>query len=132
MVRRKNAEETRCVCFDFSAGGAMIACEECEVWQHMDCVGLVDIPGSYFCELCRPLGHPYFRMISGQDRVSQPSSTRPKLKESEQKQEETLPAKKRMQVRIPTKELINDIPKKKRNTMASREAEQAFLLDKVN
>lgn len=37
----------------------MVCCDECEVWQHCECMGLEeqDIPDQYFCELCKPCNH---------------------------------------------------------------------------
>ena len=75
---------TRCVCGLEDEGGTMIQCEECGVWQHCDCMGLVKIPKHYYCEGCRPIDHPYFLMLTKQANKS------------------------------------------KRNTMASREAEQSM------
>ncbi|CEP07966.1 hypothetical protein [Parasitella parasitica] len=39
--------------------GLMVCCDECEVWQHCECMGLEkeEIPDEYFCELCRPSDH---------------------------------------------------------------------------
>jgi hypothetical protein len=68
---------TRCVCGEsrklFSNGliysstknsyidslGLMVCCDECEVWQHCECMGLEkdEIPDEYFCELCKPSDH---------------------------------------------------------------------------
>eukprot|EP01083_Nonionella_stella_P290910 989939_1 len=46
---------TKCVCgFNSDVEGHMIQCEECFVWQHSACVGVLkDIPVKYFCEICR-------------------------------------------------------------------------------
>ncbi|CAO3686951.1 unnamed protein product [Rhizopus stolonifer] len=37
----------------------MVCCDDCEVWQHCECMGLEeeDIPDQYFCEQCRPDDH---------------------------------------------------------------------------
>ncbi|KAI8638999.1 hypothetical protein BD408DRAFT_279541 [Parasitella parasitica] len=50
---------TRCVCGESHSLGLMVCCDECEVWQHCECMGLEkeEIPDEYFCELCRPSDH---------------------------------------------------------------------------
>lgn len=47
--------------------GLMVQCDECEVWQHCECMGLdePDIPDQYFCELCKPENHFVTRLSSG-------------------------------------------------------------------
>lgn len=37
----------------------MVCCDQCEVWQHCDCMGLEEheIPDQYYCELCKPSDH---------------------------------------------------------------------------
>ncbi|KAI9804415.1 MAG: hypothetical protein M1825_001314 [Sarcosagium campestre] len=38
-------------------GGLFIQCDDCKVWQHGGCVGIMDegmSPDEYYCELCRP------------------------------------------------------------------------------
>ncbi|GFS22446.1 histone-lysine N-methyltransferase 2E [Elysia marginata] len=47
---------TRCICGYLHDDGYMICCDECSVWQHIDCMGVDrnNIPDSYFCELCQP------------------------------------------------------------------------------
>lgn len=37
----------------------MVCCDECQVWQHCECMGLEkdEIPDEYFCELCKPSDH---------------------------------------------------------------------------
>ncbi|KAI8077056.1 hypothetical protein BDF21DRAFT_421950 [Thamnidium elegans] len=39
--------------------GLMVCCDQCEVWQHCECMGLEEqeIPEQYFCELCKPSDH---------------------------------------------------------------------------
>lgn len=196
MGRRKSQtgsnEETRCVCGDDSSIGTMIACEHCGVWQHTECVGLLEdnLPELYWCELCKPVGtpslmkdHPYFLLISGQSfRKNSGSSTRPgkditspevltpnqvmslpnkrgrkpKIVEHDTSDHTEsmgdLPAKKKTSAREMNNSSSSDKPsppsKRKRvsieaeafvksggtrrNTMASREAEQFFLLEQVN
>ncbi|KAG0783440.1 hypothetical protein G6F62_009029 [Rhizopus arrhizus] len=50
---------TRCVCGKQHSIGLMVCCDDCEVWQHCECMGLEeeDIPDQYFCEQCRPEDH---------------------------------------------------------------------------
>ncbi|KAI9317893.1 hypothetical protein BX666DRAFT_1856358 [Dichotomocladium elegans] len=45
----------------------MVQCDQCEVWQHCDCVGLEekDIPEQYYCEECKPENHSVVRMAHG-------------------------------------------------------------------
>ncbi|KAJ3121757.1 hypothetical protein HK098_003425 [Nowakowskiella sp. JEL0407] len=88
---------TRCVCGKNESFGTMIQCEACEVWQHCECMGLArKNPKNYFCEICQPEGHPYFKK---------------KAKEAskEQKQPNSASARK-------------STPPKKRNTMNSLDA----------
>ncbi|GAA5813565.1 hypothetical protein MFLAVUS_007047 [Mucor flavus] len=50
---------TRCVCGESHSIGLMVCCDQCEVWQHCECMGLEEqeIPEQYFCELCKPSDH---------------------------------------------------------------------------
>jgi hypothetical protein len=51
---------TRCVCGqDDDNEGFMVCCEQCEVWQHGDCIGVkqTELPEMYYCEICAPR-HP--------------------------------------------------------------------------
>lgn len=56
-------EKIRCVCGEYEEETdiprAMICCDNCEVWQHNDCMGLAEDyePDSYFCEECKPENH---------------------------------------------------------------------------
>nr|XP_006824363.1 PREDICTED: histone-lysine N-methyltransferase 2E-like [Saccoglossus kowalevskii] len=47
---------TRCICDFDHDDGYMICCDQCGVWQHVECMGLDrnHIPDSYFCEKCEP------------------------------------------------------------------------------
>jgi Transcription factor S-II (TFIIS), central domain/SPOC domain/PHD-finger len=55
-------ENIRCVCGEYDPdeeGRAMICCDECEAWQHNNCMGLEDDyePAKYFCEIHGPQDH---------------------------------------------------------------------------
>lgn len=47
--------------------GLMVQCDQCEVWQHCDCVGLEeqDIPEHYYCEECKPENHSVVKLTHG-------------------------------------------------------------------
>ncbi|KAG0670473.1 hypothetical protein C6P45_002377 [Maudiozyma exigua] len=57
-------EITRCVCGEqepADESGLYIQCEECSVWQHGFCVGIVeDVPDKYWCEQCKPELHDLY------------------------------------------------------------------------
>ncbi|KAJ1913598.1 Histone deacetylase complex subunit [Tieghemiomyces parasiticus] len=78
--QRYNPDITRCVCGRKQEEGLfMIQCDECQVWQHGECVNLPDkkyCPESYFCELCRPEDHPYLLLTPPAD-AKRTSATRP-------------------------------------------------------
>ena len=50
-----------CVVEDEDEERPMIACDECEAWQHLECMGMsedpADAPENYFCEQCKPENH---------------------------------------------------------------------------
>lgn len=49
-------------------GSLFIQCDECEVWQHGGCVGIMyeaDTPDNYFCEQCRPDFHTLAKTANG-------------------------------------------------------------------
>lgn len=48
--------------------GWFIQCDECQVWQHGGCVGILDeneSPEKYFCELCRKDLHDISKDLNG-------------------------------------------------------------------
>ncbi|GAA5804724.1 hypothetical protein HPULCUR_010228 [Helicostylum pulchrum] len=51
----------------------MVCCDQCEVWQHCECMGLEEqeIPEQYFCELCKPSDHVE---VKGYDKYYKPCS----------------------------------------------------------
>uniref|UniRef100_A0A671L5R2 Histone-lysine N-methyltransferase 2E-like n=1 Tax=Sinocyclocheilus anshuiensis TaxID=1608454 RepID=A0A671L5R2_9TELE len=50
------ADITRCICGFTHDDGYMICCDNCSVWQHIDCMGIdrQHIPETYLCERCQP------------------------------------------------------------------------------
>lgn len=58
-------EKIRCVCGHYEPEEEiernMICCDNCQAWQHNDCMGLPDDPSyapkEYFCEECKPENH---------------------------------------------------------------------------
>ena len=47
---------TRCICDFQHDDGYMICCDDCGVWQHIECmqVDTKNLPENYLCELCDP------------------------------------------------------------------------------
>ncbi|CCD26699.1 Cti6p NDAI_0I01300 [Naumovozyma dairenensis CBS 421] len=63
-AEEEEEEITRCICgkIDLPDGdsGLYIQCEQCSVWQHGYCVGILEndnVPDKYWCELCKPELH---------------------------------------------------------------------------
>lgn len=60
------SEIIRCVCGaqdeDYEDGRMMVQCEQCEAWQHNQCLLIPNsrIPEHYFCEICKPEMHIEF------------------------------------------------------------------------
>ncbi|KPI40091.1 Transcription factor bye1 [Cyphellophora attinorum] len=56
-------EKIRCVCGEYEEETdiprAMICCDNCDVWQHNDCMGFDEeyAPDTYYCEECKPENH---------------------------------------------------------------------------
>jgi hypothetical protein len=121
----------------------------------------LDIPDEYWCEACRPDGHPYFLLISGATyEKGNGSSTRPKEsilspEVTESSISDSIPVKKerkrlnsttesdvevktsgprqrkKARVSVEAEHFISEPSKKRRTTMASREAEQYLLLQQA-
>ena len=47
---------TRCICDFKHDDGYMICCDECSVWQHVECMQVdpKNLPENYLCEECEP------------------------------------------------------------------------------
>lgn len=73
-----DSEETRCPCGSTENSGIMVACDQCNTWQHGKCMGFrrnSDVPDKYYCHLCRPdeirpncIAHPKYKERYGRDR----------------------------------------------------------------
>ncbi|CAN8069146.1 unnamed protein product [Agarophyton chilense] len=73
-----STEETRCPCGSKENSGVMIACDQCNTWQHGKCMGFRrnnELPENYFCNICRPdqmrpncIAHPKYKERYGRDR----------------------------------------------------------------
>jgi hypothetical protein len=49
-------------------GNFFVQCDNCGVWQHGGCMGLLDesmLPDEYYCELCKPEFHKIIRASNG-------------------------------------------------------------------
>ncbi|KAK3848615.1 MAG: hypothetical protein J3R72DRAFT_415947 [Linnemannia gamsii] len=49
-----------CICGSKEDEGAMVQCDKCEVWLHLECLDLAedDVPEEYFCPTCQGLPTP--------------------------------------------------------------------------
>ena len=66
-----SSEVTRCACGLQADSGTMIACDQCNTWQHRICMGYrrkSEVPKRYYCHICRPddirtncVAHPRFK-----------------------------------------------------------------------
>ncbi|SMN18987.1 similar to Saccharomyces cerevisiae YPL181W CTI6 Protein that relieves transcriptional repression by binding to the Cyc8p-Tup1p corepressor and recruiting the SAGA complex to the repressed promoter [Maudiozyma saulgeensis] len=72
MSDQEEEEITRCVCGEqepADESGLYIQCEQCSVWQHGFCVGIVeDVPDEYWCEQCKPELHNLYTDEEGRKR----------------------------------------------------------------
>ncbi|KAL9557764.1 hypothetical protein MBANPS3_001234 [Mucor bainieri] len=61
---------TRCICGQGHNVGLMVQCDKCEVWQHCECIGLVQarLPDQYFCDQCQPENHQIVKTSSGRSK----------------------------------------------------------------
>ncbi|PVI00001.1 hypothetical protein DM02DRAFT_655873 [Periconia macrospinosa] len=63
LIDDQAEDRIRCICEDNYEydGWDMVACDECHVWQHTDCMEVRNAKywkdKRYFCELCRPENH---------------------------------------------------------------------------
>jgi hypothetical protein len=69
----------------------MIACDECTAWQHNDCMEVLVVPETYYCEQCRPDLHA--DLLARVERGEKPWEER--AKERERQAEELRTKKKR-------------------------------------
>ncbi|KAJ3293121.1 hypothetical protein HDU76_007091, partial [Blyttiomyces sp. JEL0837] len=108
----KQACTIECSCFVLVCseddGGVMIQCEKCMVWQHCRCMGIPEkkLPKHYYCELCKPSGHPYFKLNGTKQHTKAATTTQSSASKAAEKPPTQTP--------------------KKRNTMNSREAAQNY------
>lgn len=71
-------EVTRCPCGSSASSGFMIACDQCNTWQHSKCMGFrrrSEVPDVYFCNICRPnemrvtcVAHPKYKEHMARER----------------------------------------------------------------
>lgn len=45
----------------------MVQCDKCEVWQHCECIGLIQekLPDQYYCDQCQPENHQLIKTPNG-------------------------------------------------------------------
>lgn len=65
--------ETRCICNNVDPpddSGLYIQCEECSIWQHGYCMGIIEneTPDKYWCEQCKPELHTLYVESAGKKR----------------------------------------------------------------
>ncbi|RUS27594.1 hypothetical protein BC938DRAFT_483022, partial [Jimgerdemannia flammicorona] len=83
---------TRCLCGEQHHVGLMVQCDKCEVWQHCDCVGLIekDIPDQYYCELCKPENHTFAKGHGRSKRVYNPNGPKDTVNKKSPKKRTTM------------------------------------------
>lgn len=61
---------TRCICGESHNLGLMVQCDKCEVWQHCECIGLIQekLPDHYYCDQCQPENHQLIKTPSGRSK----------------------------------------------------------------
>lgn len=58
---------THALLFTLDNSGLMVQCDKCEVWQHCECIGLIQekLPDHYYCDQCQPENHQLIKTPSG-------------------------------------------------------------------
>ncbi|KAI8083252.1 uncharacterized protein B0P05DRAFT_536701 [Gilbertella persicaria] len=61
---------TRCICGESHNLGLMVQCDQCEVWQHCECIGLLQdkLPDHYYCDQCQPENHQVVKTSNGKSK----------------------------------------------------------------
>ncbi|KAI9469132.1 MAG: hypothetical protein EXX96DRAFT_624036 [Benjaminiella poitrasii] len=61
---------TRCICGEAHNMGLMVQCDKCEIWQHCECMGLIqnELPDHYYCDQCKPENHQIIKTSSGRSK----------------------------------------------------------------
>ena len=85
----------RCICGyveeDEDDERKMICCEQCEAWQHNECMEMSEnddeLPDKYYCEQCRPKSHK--ELLAKIARGEKPWEERAKQQEEEEAQKKT-------------------------------------------
>ncbi|KAK4690547.1 hypothetical protein P7C71_g6265, partial [Lecanoromycetidae sp. Uapishka_2] len=85
----------RCICGyveeDEDDERKMICCEECEAWQHNECMEMSEnddeLPDKYYCEQCRPKNHK--ELLAKIARGEKPWEERAKQREEEEAQKKS-------------------------------------------
>ena len=79
-------ETVRCLCGaeedEEDEGRNFTCCDNCNVWQHNDCMGLPlkYEPKEYFCEQCKPEDHP--RIVEALQQGEKPDAVAAQMRES--------------------------------------------------